>query len=234
MATFFADMPWLNIPEERRTVFVAPPQPRGGLLGGSSTPKLSKLQALAAARKRKAEEEAALVLLPKSAHSSREERPANIPLPSGDQQIAKMQDFPRTKTRDAPVQQNEVKKDKYGQEDALEVLGAKEETLSWSSRPRSRPQTDGTFDETQMARPSAFAQVLCSRSASAKFPAPSPGPQTAHVAGTIPWAAFTTPEALREAFEQPSPDDIVLAAQAQSALTQPQPKSAPSREGSRK
>ncbi|KAI1741626.1 hypothetical protein F4680DRAFT_56238 [Xylaria scruposa] len=52
---FFHDMPWLDIPNERRTLFIEPPRPPGGLLGGSG--KMSKLQALAAARKKKAEEQ---------------------------------------------------------------------------------------------------------------------------------------------------------------------------------
>ncbi|KAL7622315.1 hypothetical protein AAE478_007819 [Parahypoxylon ruwenzoriense] len=56
-ASFFNDMPWLNIPKDRETVFIEPPRVRGGLLGGASAPgKISKLQALAAARKKKAED----------------------------------------------------------------------------------------------------------------------------------------------------------------------------------
>lgn len=55
--TFFDDMPWLDIPKDREAVFIEPPRPVGGLLGGSSSaPKMSKLQALAALRKKKAEE----------------------------------------------------------------------------------------------------------------------------------------------------------------------------------
>src|SRR5277367_4143535 len=52
-------MRWLQIPSERQTIFVEPPCPRGGLLGGSpdAVPKMSKLQALAAARKKKAQEQ---------------------------------------------------------------------------------------------------------------------------------------------------------------------------------
>jgi len=58
-ADFFKDMPWLSIPLERQTIFVEPLYPRGGLLGGSSdgASKMSKLQALAAARKKKSQEQ---------------------------------------------------------------------------------------------------------------------------------------------------------------------------------
>ncbi|TVY53590.1 HBS1-like protein, partial [Lachnellula suecica] len=50
-------MPWLHTPTERHAVLIASTRPRGGLLGGSSdaAPKMSKLQALAAARKKKAQ-----------------------------------------------------------------------------------------------------------------------------------------------------------------------------------
>ncbi|KAJ2901630.1 hypothetical protein MKZ38_001588 [Zalerion maritima] len=52
-AHFFSDMPWLNVPEHRKTTFIPPTMPiPGGLPGGAP----SKLQALASRRKRKAEE----------------------------------------------------------------------------------------------------------------------------------------------------------------------------------
>lgn len=231
MASFFADMPWLNIPEDRRTTFVAPPRHRGGLLGGSSTPKLSKLQLLAAARKRKANEETTLVLLPKNGNTLPENQSTSKPpLQSGGQEETGNQDTSRKKTKNKPVQEGEVWKENYVTETASKGSVPKEEAPSWSSQPRPRPQTDGAFDEkTTMARPSAFAQVLCSRSASAK-----PPQKSVQVPGLSSWKAFTTPETLREAFEQPSPDDLVLAAQNSSALSQSQSKSAPSRAGSRK
>lgn len=55
--SFFSDMPWLDVPQHRTTTFLEPIRPRGGLLGGGDgAPKMSKLQALAAARKKKTEE----------------------------------------------------------------------------------------------------------------------------------------------------------------------------------
>ncbi|KAL1836617.1 hypothetical protein VTJ49DRAFT_4878 [Mycothermus thermophilus] len=60
LAHLFHDMPWGNVPAHRATTFLPPPIPRGGLLGGSGTAsKMSKLQALAAARKKKAQEQSA-------------------------------------------------------------------------------------------------------------------------------------------------------------------------------
>ncbi|KAM0316730.1 hypothetical protein ACHAPQ_011245 [Fusarium lateritium] len=56
-AWYFDDMPWLNVPRERQADFVEPERPRGGLLGGGEgITKMSKLQALAAARKKKIDE----------------------------------------------------------------------------------------------------------------------------------------------------------------------------------
>lgn len=52
---FWDDMPWGNIPEDRRTIFTpVDVLPRGRLLGGA--PKMSKLATLAAAKKKAAEE----------------------------------------------------------------------------------------------------------------------------------------------------------------------------------
>ncbi|CAN8098519.1 unnamed protein product [Discula destructiva] len=234
MAAFFADMPWLNIPEDRRTTFIAPPRPRGRLLGGSSTPKLSKLQALAAARKRKADEAATLVILPKQEIDAEEEPSKSEALqPESRRHVAKA-DIARKKTKNEPARQVEEGKEDRTQEPISQGLTPNNDALGWSSQSRPRPQTDGALDEMRMARPSAFAQVLCSGSAPATSSALSPAPQTVQTASLVPWAAFTTPEALREAFDQPSPDDIVFAAQAKSALTQSQPKCAPSRGESRK
>jgi elongation factor 1 alpha-like protein len=58
-ADFFADTPWLNVPQERlANILIEPIYPRGGLLGGSAVAvkPQSKLAALAAARKKAAED----------------------------------------------------------------------------------------------------------------------------------------------------------------------------------
>lgn len=222
MATFFADMPWLNIPEDRRTTFVPPLRPRGGLLGGSSTPKLSKLQSLAAARKRKADAEATLVLRSKEGNVPSVDQSNSQPSQRGGQEGASSHGTARKKTKNQPATEAQEEEERV-QDLTSQGLTPQEDALAWPYRPRPRPQTDGAFDEVIMAKPSAFAQVLCFGSASRNSPASSSSTPV-----HVPWTAFTTPDALREAFEQPSPDDIVLAAQAQSALSQPQSKSAPS------
>lgn len=208
-ADFFADMPWQNIPENRRTVFIQPPRPRGGLLGGSSTgPKTSKLAALAAARKRKAEE-ATLVMMPKKEEkkvSKVETKPAHEDThrkdssrKDADGQDAHMQDFQEENTR----------KEAHHREDAH-----REDTHTEGAKypiPFTGSQTDGASDHrtiSHMAEPSAFAQAL--------FKSASETPRVnVQQVYSPPWMAFTTPGALREAFEKPSPDDVVLAAQSQ-------------------
>lgn len=219
MSDFFADMPWQNIPEHRRTVFVKPPRPRGGLLGGSSaTPKSSKLAALAAARKRKVEE-ATLVMLPKK----EENNPADPPRSETSHgqsfkncehasQIQKVKRSKANSSAEDGVRKQELRaQDHHKQDTHAEDTNPGSKTREDSSTTSLMGfQTDGaphTGSKSCMAKPSAFAQVLCYKSASE-----TPRPSRVYYP---PWMAFTTPEVLREAFEKPSPDDVVLAAQSQ-------------------
>lgn len=216
-SAFFADMPWQNIPEDRRTTFVKPPRQRGGLLGGASTaPKSSKLAALAAARKRKAEE-TTMVMLPKKENIQVDKPQSAPPRHSGE-----------TRQDSAKPPRNEVAKrikgnlapagDTLGnntlQEDVRDAskqdTKLKESPGGASKATAAASQVDGASDNLavpQMAKPSAFAQVLCFKSA----PKTPRSDRLFHP----PWMAFTTPEAIHDAFEKPSPDDVVLAAQSQ-------------------
>ena len=75
--SFFRDMPWGNIPQHRVAILTPPPRRPGGLLGGAGPVKGSKLQQLAAARRKKAEEAA-------NAQGGAEQAPA-VPKPSIDE-----------------------------------------------------------------------------------------------------------------------------------------------------
>ncbi|KAL1859803.1 hypothetical protein Daus18300_009393 [Diaporthe australafricana] len=180
-ASFFADMPWLHVPEEGRTVFIKPPRVRGGgLLGGSSgAPKMSKLQALAAARKKKREEQKAEPLQNK--HSEVDILwKTSIPSPSSPLPHCKdSSSFP------SPVPQS--------------TSSDFASTLDGS--------TQDFAPAVEKAPPSAFAQAL--------FKSASETPQPFQQLYAPPWLAFTTDEALKEAFTMPSPDDVVQAAQSQ-------------------
>jgi elongation factor 1 alpha-like protein len=166
-------MPWLNVPEENRTVFVKPPCARGGgLLGGSSgAPKMSKLQALAAARKKKREEQK------------------------------------------AETSQNNVSQVDIQHEEPSPDPSRAPPLTSSDSVPSPAPTFDGTADPQdnapvlEKAQPSTFAQAL--------FKSASETPQPYQQLYAPPWLAFTTDEALTEAFSRPSPDDVVQAAQSQ-------------------
>lgn len=202
MANFFADMPWGNIPEARRTVFTRPRLPPGGLLGGSSAgPKPSKLASLAAARKRKAGGESTAVLLPKK-EGNQADKPKSASHNS-------LQSAPgNTTPKKAKTGSEEVAQ----KEDTSRKEDASQEATEPSTTSLPRFQVDGASDERPtlyMAEPSAVAQVLCFKSASET---PKPNLQSAY---NPPWMAFTTPEALLEAFKDPSPDDVVLSAQSQ-------------------
>lgn len=205
-AMFFADMPWMNIPGDRKTVFVPPPRPRGGLLGGSSGgTKMSKLQALAAARKKKTQETKKvddLVILPKEAQSSggKDSSQHDAPVTRG-----------LTSAAEKPAPNRGIS------QVAAKDLGASESQIGNVDSPttmsRKRPYCttlDGTVDDTpdaQKGTPSTFAQTL--------LPFASGTPLAYRRLYPLPWMLHTTMEALREVFEKPSPDDVVLAAQSQ-------------------
>lgn len=81
------------------------------------------------------------------------------------------------------------------------------------------PNLDGTLEileETTTlkppvpkAAPSAFAQALLNNDSASEAPSRLYPP---------PWMAYTNPDAIREAFSKPSPDDVVLAAQSQGSM----------------
>lgn len=179
LSHFFHDMPWGNIPKHRETTFIPPPMPRGGLLGGSGAPpKMSKLQALAAARKKKVEEkninEKVERTRAKMNELSVEDAPTgkeNVPLAGpfskrlrtlGSNALGRVAPVvtsesahceqpqgPDTTTEAAVDEQATVKAQPYSLHQAL---------------PGSRPDNskpDAPKDEPPVAKPSAFARVLC-------------------------------------------------------------------------
>ncbi|KAF4831530.1 HBS1-like protein [Colletotrichum tropicale] len=196
-ASYFHGISWMGIPQSRQAI-LTPPQPLpGGLLGGGEGPKLSKLQALAAARKKKTDvkkdddkvdraekrmsslaitepssKESGSGLLAKRQKLSGE----STPQPSATSQL-------QTSSSDAPsgmdvdlAQETPAGKDELTQDDCFVV-----------------PST----------RPSAFAQTLF-----------GPSQDSADASQTYSMPYTTSSSFVPSAFTQPSPDDIVLAAQA--------------------
>ncbi|KAJ4012975.1 hypothetical protein NW766_006791 [Fusarium irregulare] len=192
-ATFFSDMPWLNVPQERQTLFVEPERPRGGLLGGGEGPKMSKLQALAAARKKRTEEkkEQEKVTKDVSNLSIAESGKENRAPPSQRRQA------PPAASQDFALQQETTKDHKPIVEDKKQ-----EDTAAGYKDPFL---LDG-FPEVEVvsqAKPSAFAQTLFGSA-----PAKSQRPDVF----AMPYTSSSIFAA--QAFAEPSPDDVVLAAQA--------------------
>jgi elongation factor 1 alpha-like protein len=262
---FFRDMPWGNIPKHRETTFIPPSMPRGGLLGGAGAPpKMSKLQALAAARKKKLEEGSAVnnkvdraradlnELSIQDTHAGKE----NIPLAESASKRLKTSEFPRGgavpifATKPAPSEPSQ------GAHVVAEASASAQALLGLPTLKPSAPE-----DEPPVADPSAFASVLFGLPSNAlklkahKDEAPAPeaeapvrvevdfsgplygydgqGQPPEEPSAGLDWFDIrkrrrddsggyeevvvlfpNLPESAREAFTQPSPDDIVLAAQA--------------------
>ncbi|GAW13989.1 hypothetical protein ANO14919_033810 [Xylariales sp. No.14919] len=203
LAGFFYDMPWLNIPDGRRTVFIEPYRPIGGLLGGSSSSgKMSKLQALAAARKKKAQDqrlENRKVQSPEKDAALETAKEPNKPI-SG---ILAARLGGREDEKPLPIQTNpQVKStpDKATECPDIAITQASTSGVSTTTNP--------PFDPFDLAAPSAFAQTLLGPSTS--WAAPVPRNQY-----PIPYMSLTS--SVTDAFSEPSPDDVVLIAQSKAS-----------------
>ena len=195
MENFFRDMPWLNTPIHRQAIFIAPLQPPGGLLGGSGeggAPKMSKLQALAAARKKKAQEQ-------KSSEDSGVDKPmaelkinaSSAPIGPTSEEVA-----PVKQARGFPIRK---RKDSNPHE-----------KITKEPPPEREPEVQNTEPDVieDQAEPSAFASAMFGR-------APSPSSRKPSSMFTLPYNVANPPVAT-DPFSGPSPDDVVIAAQSQS------------------
>ncbi|UNI18300.1 hypothetical protein JDV02_004576 [Purpureocillium takamizusanense] len=191
----FDDMPWMNVPRHRLATMEPPPW-RGGLLGGGSEPKMSKLQALAAARKKKTETAQAENGLKRLSISDAEpsKRQKNWSRPPLEEQPPQSPRVPPSQTppaRAPPVQTPD------GQ-----ASGAPPDPPKAAMPTASQSQPP--LQMQPVPQPSAFARTLFGP------PARSTRPEMF----AMPYASALS----AEAFDQPSPDDIVLAAQAKGSL----------------
>ena len=191
---FFKDIPWLNVPMERQAVFVEPLYPRLGLLGGSSdgSPKMSKLQALAAARKKQAQEK-------KSSSSGVESPMFELSLNGKSKQEETSTDSEPAKqpSRGFPLRK---RKDSTPHEMSLKAPPRKKdmEMADQDTRMESAP--------IDLAEPSAFASTM--------FSSPVPSAPSVNLF-TLPYTATTSTATATDPFAGPSPDDVVIAAQSQ-------------------
>ncbi|KAL8305858.1 hypothetical protein RB597_003462 [Gaeumannomyces tritici] len=201
---FFHDMPWLNIPKDRQAVFIPPQLARGGLLGGAGTgQKMSKLQALAAARKKAAESKKA---------------------GTGDAQV------PQQQMGNLSLGEADLTKENcnpaLGAMERLRIAASITKATAPSPVPPApssppdpplqgpgfgqvdEPPTVGDMDMPLpvVSQPSAFARTLLGPPATSRA-------VTQQQSFALPYMAFMS--TVVDAFSQPSPDDTVLAAQAQ-------------------
>lgn len=202
MSHFFKDMPWMNTPAYRHTTFMPPSLPSGGLLGGSEdAPKMSKLQALAAARRKKnkekkgsdktSETESDLKKLSISESSKKENRPPT-------------QKKPQHKTRDDLSDQTAGGESLQHSKDSV----AKQPDPSAESESGIQKATlvvEEREATIQLSSPSAFARTLLGS-------APEAQTSQRQDVFAIPYTSSSSFSA--GVFAKPSPDDIVFAAQA--------------------
>ena len=197
----FSDMPWMNVPKDRLSTFIPPPTLPGGLLGGSDkAPKISKLQALAAARKKKAEEK------------------------KEQEQVA--QGVGKLSVSDPPKKENilpvaNLAKRQKTTDHTSSLPSERPQPLSETPENHKEPETtvtkppptqsdiplvgDDVVEVVQSGQPSAFAQTIFGS---------APGPSKPRKA-IYPMPHTASPDFDVLAFSKPSPDDIVLAAQSQ-------------------
>ncbi|KAI6760743.1 hypothetical protein HG530_009603 [Fusarium avenaceum] len=189
-AWYFDDMPWLNVPQERRADFVEPERPRGGLLGGGEgVPKMSKLQALAAARKKKIDEKKELERVEKGVEtlSVRDSQKEN------DTTLSQKRHMPQP-TPQVVSPLNDIESQVTPDDNKQQDVGS--------------PSKGGFIDEdftvvVSQATPSAFAQTLFGSA-----------PVKTHRPDVFAMPYTSSSSFTAHAFAEPSPDDIVLAAQA--------------------
>lgn len=202
---YFNDMPWLNTPQDRQTVFIAPDRPRGGLLGGAEGEgaPMTKLQKLAAARRKKVDEKKyeqnqagkAAQGLSIDCLSLTQKENKNPMLQSKRQKVSFEEgDQKQDSALQGPAVSLEPRDKPYG-ELAADLATADQQN-----------STEELWAEPNVAAPSAFTRVFCGL-----------GPQLPQAPrpDVLPMPYTSSPLYNAAAFDEPSPDDIVLAAQAQ-------------------
>ncbi|KFY38386.1 hypothetical protein V494_04378 [Pseudogymnoascus sp. VKM F-4513 (FW-928)] len=208
-ADFWKDMGWFNVPDDRRTTFIEPLYPRGGLMGGNpdAAPKMTKLQALAAARKKNALEQknnagAGDVTKP-MAGLSLGAKPGNDGSSAGGPASS-----PSSGSRTASGKENSVRK--YPGLKRKDSSPNKQESRPPASVPDTpSPPPIEPIREVEAAPPSAFAATM--------FGDTPPSLRRASAAAfTLPYSDLHL-QPTDDAFAGPSPDDQVLAAQSKAA-----------------
>lgn len=206
---FFKDTPWLNVPMERQAIFIPPLYLRGGLLGGSGdgAPKMSKLQALAAARKKKAQEQKS------SSGTGVEEPMAHLSIGQNSSNSSGGKTTPDAKStanygpRGFPIRK---RKDSNPH-------GKVPKTPHDHEADEFTPDVSMNKETIDQAEPSAFANTMFSDTSS------SPPRRTENLFSLPYVAAIAAIPTSADPFAGPSPDDVVIAAQSKGSANSVRP-----------
>jgi elongation factor 1 alpha-like protein len=203
---FFWDMPWGKCPEDRQSIFVAPATPRGLLGGSSGPPRPSKLAQLAAARKKKIEDKKA------QENAGTIQQQVDKPNPPSQADGKPTSGFVIRK-KHASNMDISSNSDRSGITNNVCNFGSstgflKSQEATQTKAEAREKQKSGITTELDISslksEPSAFAQALFGSSLDKSQ---RPGAD----ATQAPWNSSNV---FLDAFLEPSPDDIVLAAQA--------------------
>lgn len=221
-ADFFADVPWLNVPNERRgEILIEPLYPRGGLLGGSpaqSGAKTSKLAALAAARKKKENEKqkgldsqesnTSVTLLGKLSNRARNEDASEVKRPTGSGSGNGVAAQAQTSST---IQPRKYPKLRRGSSHAAPPSSEALEGISLSTGTAEHHTQETVTPSIPTAVPSTFATTMFG-------PLSDPQPSFVESFQSLSLSLPQYPDAdtKRNPFAGPSPDDIVTKAQSSS------------------
>lgn len=209
---YFKGLPWLNVPKHREAVLLPPTTLPGGLLGGGEGTKVSKLQALAAARKKKTEgtkkpevqeERAQKRFSNLSIHDQPSDENAK-PTPGFLSKRQKMSEEASSGKSSGPTSRPEQGNPSNLRSNPSDPPASTPMEVDESYTKRSGQGTENAELErayTSSLPPSAFASVLCGT------------PSNAAAASNLPLPYTTSALFNPAAFEEPSPDDVVMAAQ---------------------
>ncbi|CAG9992518.1 unnamed protein product [Clonostachys byssicola] len=206
---YFDDMPWLNTPQDRQAIFIQPWRPQGGLLGGSEgTAGMSKLQKLAAARKKKNEEK-------KEQERTKQTEKDIEKLSLSDKPLEDQMSVPPLAKRQKLVPPSEEEPGHTASIQPVKSDGT-DEIAGKATEPEDQEDVlTGTVDAAAVvdkAAPSAFARTLFGS---------APGKRPSRDVFPMPYTSSSSYSS--ETFSEPSPDDIVFAAQAKAGKKAPGP-----------
>lgn len=193
MDAYFYDMPWLQTSKERQTTFIAPWSPPGGLMGGSEgAPKMSKLQALAAARKKKTEQ--------------KKEQEKESQAEQGLQDLSISSRLPIEQTQHSTSASSSPGLPIRKGESLLPEVTAESETVPLNNTDHPMSDVEAQINLAgQRHTPSAFARTLIGS---------APGASQRNKEDVFAMTYASSSSYFASVFSEPSPDDVVFAAQA--------------------